>query len=104
MNLDLSVVADEAKLAEFVHEMADTGSGGADHLRQCFLTDVVCADWPHAAGDDDCRDALPPHAGLRIYFARARSAKVMAGFAFDRAPNEGRRRAMAITDFWRRMV
>jgi hypothetical protein len=44
MNLDLSVVADEAELAEFVHEMADTGSGGADHLRQCFLTDVA-TDW-----------------------------------------------------------
>ena len=39
MNLDLSVVADEAELAEFVHEMADTGSGDADHLRQYFLTD-----------------------------------------------------------------
>jgi hypothetical protein len=32
------------KLAEFVHEMANTGSGAADHLRQCFLTDVA-TDW-----------------------------------------------------------
>jgi hypothetical protein len=42
MNLDVPVVADEPELAEFVH--ANTGSGGADHLRQCFLTDVR-TDW-----------------------------------------------------------
>jgi hypothetical protein len=43
VNLDVSVAsvaADESKLAEFVHEMTDAGSGGADHLRQCFLTNV----------------------------------------------------------------
>ena len=28
------------KLAKLVHEMADAGSGGADHVRQCFLTNV----------------------------------------------------------------
>ena len=50
MNLDLSVVADQSKLAEFVHESADAGSGGADHLRQCFLTEV---------GTDRLRVAFP---------------------------------------------
>jgi len=40
VNLDVSVVVDETKLAKLVHEMADAGSGGADHLRQCFLTNV----------------------------------------------------------------
>ena len=29
----MPVVADEPKLAKLVHEMADAGSGGADHLR-----------------------------------------------------------------------
>jgi hypothetical protein len=29
----VSVVVDETKLAKLVHEMADAGSGGADHLR-----------------------------------------------------------------------
>ena len=37
VDLDLAVIADEAELAEFVHEEADAGTGGADHLRQCFL-------------------------------------------------------------------
>src|SRR5476649_203644 len=36
----MAVVTDESKLAEFVHESANAGSGGADHLRQCFLTDI----------------------------------------------------------------
>ena len=40
MNLDIPVVADEAQLAKLVHEVADSGSGGAYHFRQCFLTDV----------------------------------------------------------------
>jgi hypothetical protein len=40
VNLDVSVVVDEIKLAKLVHEMTDAGSGGADHLRQCFLTNV----------------------------------------------------------------
>jgi hypothetical protein len=35
----LTVVADQSKLAEFVHEKADLGSGGADHLCQCLLAD-----------------------------------------------------------------
>ncbi len=36
----MPVVADEAQLAKLVHEMADSGSSGADHLRQRFLTDM----------------------------------------------------------------
>jgi hypothetical protein len=32
MNLDVSVVADEAELAKLVHEMTDAGTGGADYL------------------------------------------------------------------------
>src|SRR6202158_5740638 len=40
VDLDLSVVVDEAKSAEFVHEKTDAGAGGANHLRQCFLADI----------------------------------------------------------------
>jgi hypothetical protein len=40
MNLYLSIVADESKLAEFVHKVADAGSGRRNHLDQCFLTDI----------------------------------------------------------------
>src|ERR1700676_5209039 len=40
VNLDVSVVADQSELAKFVHEMTYAGSGRADHLRQCFLTNV----------------------------------------------------------------
>jgi hydroxyethylthiazole kinase-like uncharacterized protein yjeF len=40
VDLDLAVVTDEAELTEFVHEVAHAGSGGADHLRQCFLADL----------------------------------------------------------------
>jgi hypothetical protein len=40
VDFDFSVVADEAELAEFVHEEADAGAGGPDHLGQGFLTDV----------------------------------------------------------------
>ena len=36
----MTIVGDEPQLAKLVHEMADSGSGGADHLRQRFLTDV----------------------------------------------------------------
>jgi hypothetical protein len=36
----VSIVIDETKLAKLIHEMADAGSGGADHLRQCFLTNI----------------------------------------------------------------
>ena len=36
----MPVIADQSKLAEFVHEMADAGSGSANHLSQSFLTDV----------------------------------------------------------------
>ena len=38
VNLDVPVVIDEAQLTKLVHEKADAGSRGADHLRQCFLT------------------------------------------------------------------
>jgi hypothetical protein len=40
MNLYLSVVADESKFAEFVHKVANAGSGRSNHLRQCFLADI----------------------------------------------------------------
>ena len=40
MDLDLSIVADEAQFAEFVHEETHAGSGRADHLSQRFLTDM----------------------------------------------------------------
>jgi hypothetical protein len=36
----MPVVADESKLAKFIHEEADAGSGGTDHFRQHFLADV----------------------------------------------------------------
>jgi len=32
MNLYLSIVADESKFAEFVHKVADAGSGRSNHL------------------------------------------------------------------------
>jgi hypothetical protein len=37
MHLDAAVVTDKAELAKAVHEEADAGSRGADHLRQGFL-------------------------------------------------------------------
>src|SRR4029078_6913481 len=40
MNFNLPIVADEAKLAELVHEEADAGPGRADHFSQCFLADI----------------------------------------------------------------
>lgn len=40
MNLNRSVISNEAKLAEFIHEKADTGAGCPDHFRQRFLTDL----------------------------------------------------------------
>jgi hypothetical protein len=43
MNLDLSVLRDEAELAKLVHEKADTGACGADHFCQRFLADM-CRD------------------------------------------------------------
>jgi len=41
VDTDPSVVLDEAKLAEPVHEEADARTGGSDHLRQRFL----CNSW-----------------------------------------------------------
>ena len=40
MNLDLSVIGDEAELAKLVHEEADTGAGCADHLGKRLLTNL----------------------------------------------------------------
>ena len=40
VNFYLSIVADESKFAEFVHEGADARSGRANHLSQCFLADI----------------------------------------------------------------
>ena len=39
VNLDFSVVFDEAQFAESVHEKAHTRSRRANHLRQRFLTE-----------------------------------------------------------------
>ena len=40
VDLGMPVIADEAQLAKLVHEIADAGSRGADHLGQSFLTDI----------------------------------------------------------------
>jgi hypothetical protein len=40
MDFQFSVVFDKTQFAEFVHEKAHPRSGGADHLRQRFLTEV----------------------------------------------------------------
>src|SRR3982074_755959 len=40
VDFDMPVVADQAKLAELVHEMADARSGGATHLGRCFLPEI----------------------------------------------------------------
>src|SRR6202022_4013827 len=39
VNLHVAVIIDEAKLTKFAHEIADTRSGGADHLGQSLLAD-----------------------------------------------------------------
>jgi len=39
MDLDAAVVFDEAELTKAIHEEADAGPGGADHLRQSLLCD-----------------------------------------------------------------
>jgi hypothetical protein len=39
MNPDAAVVFNQAELAKAIHEEADAGPGGADHLRQSFLRD-----------------------------------------------------------------
>jgi hypothetical protein len=43
VNFNFSVVTDQAKLAEFVHEKAQAGPRRADHFSQCFLADVRMA-------------------------------------------------------------
>ena len=59
VNLDVSVVIDETKLAKLVHEMADAGSGGR-YLR-CFLTDIgligAAAFLPKFASSNRCARA-----------------------------------------------
>lgn len=40
VDLNVPIIADEAQPAKLVHEIADPGSGGPDHLSQCFLTDA----------------------------------------------------------------
>src|SRR6201986_2133966 len=40
MNLDLTVIGNEAELAKLVHEKADSGACGADHFRQGLLADM----------------------------------------------------------------
>jgi hypothetical protein len=40
MDLYFSIVTDEPQFAEFVHEKAHAGTGRADHLCQCLLTDI----------------------------------------------------------------
>jgi hypothetical protein len=40
VNLYLSIVADESKFAELVHEVAHAGSGRSNHLCQRFLADI----------------------------------------------------------------
>jgi hypothetical protein len=32
VDLDMSIIADEAQLAKLIHEIADAGSGSANHL------------------------------------------------------------------------
>jgi hypothetical protein len=52
MDFYFSVVA---QFAEFVHKKTDAGSGGADHLGQCLLTDTRI-DWPRAAFLSEMRE------------------------------------------------
>jgi hypothetical protein len=40
MHLNAAVVFDEAEFAKAIHEEADPGPGGPDHLRQGFLGDL----------------------------------------------------------------
>ena len=40
MDVQATVVVDEAELPELVHEPTDPRAGGADHLRQDFLADL----------------------------------------------------------------
>ena len=40
VNLDVAVVFDKAELSKSIHEEADAGAGGTDHLRQGLLRDL----------------------------------------------------------------
>ena len=44
MDFEMPVVINETQFAELVHEVADTRAGRADHLGECFLTDL-CENW-----------------------------------------------------------
>src|ERR1700738_1956333 len=55
VDFNFSVVADQSQFAEFVHEVTDAGSGGADHLRQSFLADTWI-DRPRAAFLSEMRE------------------------------------------------
>jgi hypothetical protein len=47
VNLYLSIVADESKLAELVHEEAHAGSGRSKYLCQGFLADIATISSSH---------------------------------------------------------
>ena len=55
MDRYIPVVADEAQFPESVHESADVGSGGADHLCQCLLIDIW-TDWLRASFVTEMRE------------------------------------------------
>ena len=38
MHLDAAVITDKTELAKAIHKEADAGPGGADHIRQSFLS------------------------------------------------------------------
>jgi hypothetical protein len=73
MNRYIPVVDDEAKFPESVHESADAGSGGADHLCQCFLIDIG-TDWLRASFVAEMREyrRIPPDQSAEK--SRARNA------------------------------
>ena len=48
MDFEMSVVINETQFAELVHEVAHARPGRADHLSECFLTDL-CENWLRSA-------------------------------------------------------
>jgi hypothetical protein len=40
VDFEMSIVIDEPQFTELVHEVAHARPGRADHLRECFLTDL----------------------------------------------------------------
>ena len=68
VDLDVPIIADEAQPAKLVHEIANAGSRGPDHLCQCFLTNVR-ADRLRAAflaeiGEQQQQSSKPPLARI----------------------------------------